>query len=139
EELARLVAFDVAFFVEQSAGAADIGFGLLHHGHVEKYEGLPQRVIGAEGSHLIGRHADDSRRHPVPEVLAFRSGADIEGVLETTWYRTIVLRREKQHGIAALDSRPKTSPGGGRFAFEILIIEGQIADLLQGTFERFRR
>src|SRR4051812_45928022 len=50
EELFRLVALERAVVVEHLADAADIGFGLLQHGHVEEHERLAQVVVGAEAA-----------------------------------------------------------------------------------------
>src|ERR1700692_1658843 len=50
QEFAGAVAGDLALFIEQLVGVANIRFRLLHGRDVEKHERLPQMMIGAEGS-----------------------------------------------------------------------------------------
>ena len=59
DELPGFLVLKLTLGVEQLCGTSDIGLGLLHDGHVEKNEGLAERVIGTEGAKLIGRDADN--------------------------------------------------------------------------------
>src|SRR5882724_3856517 len=62
QEFAGAIADQLAMFIEELVGIADIGFRLLHGRHVQKHERLPQMMIGAEGTDRARRAADDRTR-----------------------------------------------------------------------------
>ncbi len=49
QEFSGTIVDELAMFIEELVGMADIGFGLLHGRHVQKHERLPQMMIGTEG------------------------------------------------------------------------------------------
>src|SRR3954470_9242200 len=72
QKLRGLRRLDLAICVKQVADFGDIRFRLLHHRYVQIHEGLTQRVVRPEGSEVVRRNADDSRRLAVEHILSTR-------------------------------------------------------------------
>jgi hypothetical protein len=64
QEFAGAVAdeLELAMFIEEFVGMADIGFGLLRGRHIQKHKRLPEMMIGAEGPDRARRAADNRTR-----------------------------------------------------------------------------
>src|SRR6266700_7657655 len=130
QEFAGAVADHLAMLVEELVGMADISFGLLHGGHVQKHERLPQMMVGAESPDRAWRAADNRTRLTVPDAAAIRPGAYIQRILESCRHRAVIFGRDEQHRVSGLDSLPERGPLSGlRFGLEILIDKRQLADL----------
>jgi hypothetical protein len=112
------------------ADMAEIGFGLLHHRHVEEDAGLAQLVVGAEAADRARRGADDRRRLLVPHALAIGPRADVDRVLEHARERRDYIRAcrtgRRRRPRSARGSGPIGSGGSG---VVILVVERQVADL----------
>src|SRR5437667_12841865 len=76
QEFAGAVVDELAMFIEELVGMADISFRLLHGRHVQKHERLPQMMIGTEGPDRARRAAGDCTRLAVPDAASIRPGAD---------------------------------------------------------------
>src|SRR4051812_7912544 len=72
QEFAGAVADELAMFIEELVGMADISFGLLHRRHVQKHERLPQMMVGAESPDRARRTADDRTGLAVPDAASIR-------------------------------------------------------------------
>src|SRR5260370_41289170 len=90
QEFAGAIADELAMFIEELVGIADIGFGLLHGRHVQKHERLPEMMIGAEGPDRARRAADNRTRLAVPDAASIRPRADIQCILENGRHRTVI-------------------------------------------------
>lgn len=116
--------------VKKTGGVANVGFWLLHSGHIEEDEALAQMLICAETTDGSGGNADDTGRFGLPGAFAVRTRADINGVLEAAGDGTVVLRSEKQSGVTSADLLAKRNPRRGRIVgFEILVVERENTDL----------
>src|SRR5215813_4562622 len=93
-------------------------------------------MIGAEAADGANRAADDSRRFAFPGALAVRARRDVDGVLEHSRHRAVVLRRDEQHRVGRLDLALERDPRGRRISFDVLIEKRQIADLDDLRLER---
>ena len=51
QEFSGAIADELAMFIEELVDMADIGFGLLHGRYIQKYQRLPEMMIGAERSY----------------------------------------------------------------------------------------
>src|SRR6266849_3801684 len=137
QEFAGAVADELAMFIEQLVGMADIGFGLLHGWHIQKHERLPQMMIGTEGPDRARRSADDRTRLAVPDAASIRPGADIQCILENGRHRTVIFGRDEQHRVSGLDALPERGPLRGRSCgLQILIEKGQLPDLDDSELHR---
>src|SRR5713101_1967819 len=114
QEFAGTIVDELAMFIEELVGMADIGFGLLHGRHVQEHERLPQMMIGTEGPNRARRTADDRTRLAVPDAASIRPGADIQCILENGRHRTVIFGRDEQHRVSGLDALPERSPLHGR-------------------------
>src|SRR3984893_6821752 len=124
QEFPGAVADELAMFIEELVGMADIGFGLLHGRHVQKHERLPQMMIGTEGPDRARRAADDRTRLAVPDAASIRPGADIQCILENGRHRTVIFGRDEQHRVGGLDALAERGPWRGRrVGLKILIIK----------------
>ena len=106
------------------ADMAEIGFGLLHHRHVEEHAGLAQLVVGAEPADRAGRGADDRRRLLVPHALAIGPRADVDRILEHAGDAAIIFGRartgrRRRRRSARLNADPF---GSGGSASDILVV-----------------
>src|ERR1700688_4535037 len=70
QKFAGAIADELAMFIEELVGMADVGFGLLHGRHVQKHERLPEMMIGAEGPDRARRAADNSTRFAIPDAAS---------------------------------------------------------------------
>ena len=64
EKLARIGVGEMVLFVEQFGGARDVRFRLLHDGHVEEHQRLPEVMIGAISTLAIFLVKLSLRREP---------------------------------------------------------------------------
>src|SRR6267378_2314278 len=110
QEFAGTIVDELAMFIEELVGMADIGFGLLHGRHVQKHERLPQMMIGAEGPDRARRTANDRARLAVPDAASIRPGADIQCILENGRHRTVIFGRDEQHRVSSLDALAEHGP-----------------------------
>src|SRR5882757_5985372 len=130
QECVGAVVDELAMFIEELVGMADIGFGLLHGRHVQKHERLPQMMIGAEGPDRARRAADNRTGLAVPDAASIRPGADIQRILENRRHRPVIFGRDEQNRIGGLDALPEGCPLRGRRAgLQILIEKRQMPDL----------
>src|SRR3984893_16715595 len=130
QEFAATIVDELAMFIEQLVGIADIGFGLLHGRHVQEHQRLPQMIIGTEGPDRVRRTAYNRTRLAVPDAPSIRPGADIQRILENRRQRPVVFGRHEQNCIGGLDALAERGPLRGRRAgLQILIEKGQLADL----------
>src|SRR6266851_3325840 len=130
QEFAGTIVDELAMFIEELVGMADISFGLLHRRHVQKHERLPQMMVGAESPDRARRTADDRTGLAVPDAASIRPGADIQRILENGRHRTVIFGRDEQHRVSGLHALPERGPlRGRRVGLEILIEKGQLPDL----------
>ena len=127
---------DPALIVEQGEPAADIGFRLLQHGHVEEDQRLAQVMVGAEAADRARRDAHHRRRLLRPDAAAVGAGADVDGVLQDAGYRAVVFGRDEQNGVGRGDRFAEPGPGLRRAGrFEVFVVMGQITDFDDIEFE----
>ena len=100
-------------FVKSSPAPRDIASGCSITSMFRNAESLAKRVIRAERAQFVGRDADRASRQPVEHLLIRRPGADIDGVLQASGYRAIVLRRGEQDRVGIRDVRMKPRPFWG--------------------------
>src|SRR5437868_5989386 len=71
DELLQGSVLEAAALIEAVvADVAEIGFGLLHHRHVEEHAGLADLVVRAEAADRPGRGSDNCGRFLVEDALA---------------------------------------------------------------------
>ena len=128
---------ELAAFVEQFRGAADIGFRLLHHRDVEEDERLAQVMVRAEPADRAGRDADHRARLAGPRALAVRPRADVDRVLEHARHRAVVFRRDEKQRVGAFHFGRESRPRRGRIAFVVVfVVERELSDLDDLEVER---
>src|SRR3984893_7119588 len=138
QEFAEAVADELAMFIEELVGMADIGFGLLHGRHVKKHERLPEMMIGAEGPDRARRAAGDRTRLAVPDAASIRPGTYIQCILEDGRHRPVIFRRDQQNCISGLDALTERGHWRRRrVGVKILIVKWQLSDF--NDFELTRR
>src|SRR4051812_35715725 len=109
---------------------AEIGFGVLHHRHVEEDAGLAKLVIGAEAADRARRGADDRRRLLVPDALAVRPRSDVDRILENARNAAIIFGRDEEDPVSGTDRVTENGVGGRLVAAVIiLVVEREVADL----------
>src|SRR6476661_5590464 len=113
------------------ADVAEISLRLLHHRHVEKHAGLTDLVVGAEPADAAGRGGDDRGGFLVPHALPVGTRTDVDRVLQHAWNAAIIFRRHEQNAVgrANLLAKAKILLGLLGKRIEVLVVEGQIADL----------
>src|SRR4051812_36784252 len=68
----------LAFFIKTAVShISQIGFGLLHDGHIQKHADLAKLVVGPKSPNATGRGCYDCARLLVPHALAIGAGANI--------------------------------------------------------------
>jgi hypothetical protein len=116
QEFAGTIINELATFIEELVGTANIGFGLLHGRHVQKHQRLPQMMIGTEGPDRARRAAYNRTRLAVPDAASIRPGAEIQRVLENGRHRPVIFGRDEQNCIGGLDALAERGPLRGRRA-----------------------
>jgi len=87
----------------------------------------PGSLLAArEGSLAV---SDDGGEFAGPGVLAPRTRAPIEGVLEHGWDRAAVLGRHEHDAVGRCDLRLEADNARRKIAFVVLVVERQIVDL----------
>ena len=114
---------------------AEIGFGLLHHRHVEEHAGLPELVVGAEPADAAGRGGNDRRGFALPHALPIGTRADVDGIFEPAGDRAVIFGGDEQHPVGGGDLFAEADPFGRRAGLHILVEQRQIADLDDGAVE----
>src|SRR6185437_13226130 len=116
---------------------AEISFGLLHHGHVEKYAGLANLVIRAEAADASRRSRYDSGGLSIPNALPIRPRADVDRILEDARDAAIIFGTDEQDSIGSPDlvAEPNVRLGLIRKRVIVLVVERQVADLDHGAVE----
>src|SRR3989338_6607556 len=104
---------ELAGFIEETAGTAEVGFRLLHHMHVEKHHGLAQVVVGREAADGPRRAAHRGSGFTAEGAFAVGPRAVIYGVFHRCRHRAVVLRGDKQQGIGRLQLAAEVFIGGG--------------------------
>ena len=74
------------------------------------------------------RRSGDGGRLAVPRVLAVGARTPVYRVLEQSGNGTVVLRRHEQQAVGGGDLRLEAHHAARELAFEVLIVERQIAD-----------
>ena len=129
EEGSQCVIFDHSVTAEFLAGdPAQIGLGLLHHGHVEEDAELPKLVIGPKAADGAGRGTDDCGRLSCPDAVTVWPGSDVDGILQAARQPAIIFRRAEDDPVLACDRLAEPDICRWRRGIEILAVERQVGD-----------
>ena len=116
EELTRAVLDQFALGIKKISRSADVGFRLLHRGHVQKHQSLTQVMVRTECAQRAGRYADDRAGFAIPRIAPIGTRGDVQRIFETARHGAVVFRVTKRTASALLTCRRKAAHVAGRFS-----------------------
>src|SRR5687768_3962670 len=121
DELFRCLIRQITLGIEAVSSIADHHLRLINGKHIQKDEYLSQMVLRPGRADGSDRSAHDRHRLPIPRAVSVRSRRPIDGVLQHTRNRVIVLRRHNQNGIRLADAPLELGDLRGWILFLVLI------------------
>lgn len=138
-KIARAFAREIAIFIEEVFGGADIGLRLRHGRDIETDKCLAKMMVGAKSADGTRRDRHHGGGLLAPDALAGGPRSNVERVLQCAGDGAIVFGRDEEQSIERCDALPKLDPFGRRIDFAIFAVEREVIECDELELEGWRR